>query len=396
MSGFQNAPITKGLMIATGALSLIVGLADARHYFHLQLSPHISRDHQYWRLLTNQLAFINSSELLLGQIMFYNVAVGIERTFGSHKYFSFLVAAALVSTLLNFSSLLALYRFGLNYIPAGPVAIIFAILYQYERIVPSAYNFRILGITMSNKTFTYLTAFPIIISHMPGSILVALTGLATGALYRSDITNLKSYRAPPWVVSVVSSLIGSSRPPHLPKTFTYLIAFPITISHMPGSMLVALTGLATGALYRSDITNLKSYRAPPWFVSAISSLVGSSRPAHMPRRAIPGERPPFATEQVLTRRRVNEPREEDNNDHADGATAAGTARSVTGSGSGSVMREWVNELTGRRDGARVPTATEIAELTSVFPHASREEIIAALQRSQTVDQAASILLTGSS
>ncbi|KDN33729.1 hypothetical protein RSAG8_13179, partial [Rhizoctonia solani AG-8 WAC10335] len=127
MSGFQNAPITKGLMISTGALSLIVGLADVRYYLHLQLSPHISRDHQYWRLLTNQLAFTNSSELLLGQIILYNVGVGIERTFGSHKYFSFLVAAALVSTLLNFSSLLALYRFGLNHIPAGPTAILFAI-----------------------------------------------------------------------------------------------------------------------------------------------------------------------------------------------------------------------------------------------------------------------------
>ncbi|CAE6485619.1 unnamed protein product [Rhizoctonia solani] len=330
MSGFQNAPITKGLMIATGALSLIVGLADARYYFHLQLSPHISRDHQYWRLLTNQLAFTNSSELLLGQIILYNVAVGIERTFGSHKYLSFIIVAALVSTLLNFSSLIALYRFGLNYIPAGPISILFAILYQYERVVPSAYNFRILGITMSNKSFTYLSAFPITISHMPGSALVTVTGLATGALYRSDITNLKSHRAPPWLVSIVSSLVGTSRPPH------------------------------------------------------------------MPRRAIPGERPPFATERVLTRRRVNEPGEEENDGPTEANATGGTAGGVTGSGSGSVMREWVDELTGRRDGARVPTATEIAELTSVFPHASREEIIAALQRSQTVDQAASILLTGSS
>ncbi|KAG8691715.1 hypothetical protein FRC11_011999 [Ceratobasidium sp. 423] len=180
------------------------------------------------------------------------------------------------------------------------------------------------------------------------------------------------------------------------KTFTYLIAFPITISHMPGSMLVTLTGLAAGALYRSDITNLKSYRAPPWLVPIISSLVGSSRPPHMPRRAIPGERPPFATERVLTRRRVNEPGEEASDGTTDVNTAGGAARSVTGSSSGSVMREWVDELTGRRDGARVPTAAEIAELTSVFPHASREDIIAALQRSQTVDQAASILLTGSS
>ncbi|KAJ1308441.1 hypothetical protein OPQ81_004146 [Rhizoctonia solani] len=330
MSGFQNAPVTKGFMIATGALSLIIGLADVRHYFHLQLSPHISRDHQYWRLITNQLAFTNSSELLIGQIVLYNVAVGIERTFGSHKYLSFLIAASLVSTLLNFASLIALYRFGLNYIPAGPTAILFAILYQYERVVPSAYNFRILGITMSNKSFIYLTAFPIIISHMPGSMLVAAAGLATGALYRSDITNLKSYRAPPWLVSTITSLVGSSRPPHTP------------------------------------------------------------------RRAIPGERPPFATEQVLTRRRVNERREEESDSRADANAGGGAPRSATGSGSGSVMREWVDELTGRRDGARVPTAAEIAELTSVFPHASRADIIAALQRSQTVDQAASILLTGSS
>ncbi|KAF8760235.1 Rhomboid family [Rhizoctonia solani] len=294
--------------------------------YHGTIKPHPP---QYWRLLTNQLAFTNSSELLLGQIILYNVAIGIERTFGSHKYFSFLIAAALVSTLLNFSSLIALHRFGLNYIPAGPIAILFAIIYQYERLVPSAYNFRILGITMSNKAFTYLTAFPMVISHMPGSALVTLTGIATGALYRSDITNLKSYRA------------------------------------------------------------------PPWFVSTISSLVGLSRAPHMPRRAIPGERPPFSTEQVVTRRRVNEPREE-SDVRTDVNTANGTARAATGSSSGSVMREWVDELTGRRDGGRVPTAAEIAELTSVFPHASREEIISALQRSQSVDQAASILLTGSS
>lgn len=315
-------------MIATGALSLIVGLADVRYYFHLQLSPHISRDHQYWRLLTNQLAFTNSSELLLCQMLLYNVGVGIERMFGSHKYVSFLVAAGLVSSLLNFASLITFYRFGFNYIPAGPTSVLFAILYQYQRIVPSAYNFRILGIYMSNKAFTYL------------------------------------------------------------------VALPMTIAYMPGSIVVALTGLATGALYRSELTNLKSYRTPPWIVSTITSLVGSSRPPHMPRRAIPGERPPFATEQVLTRRRANQTATEES--EGGGTTRTETGGANTGSGSGSVMREWVEELTGRRDGARVPTAAEIAELTAVFPHASREEIVTALQRSQTVDQAASILLTGSS
>ncbi|KAG8747432.1 hypothetical protein FRC10_001103 [Ceratobasidium sp. 414] len=100
---------------------------------------------------------------------------------------------------------------------------------------------------------------------------------------------------------------------------------------------------------------------------------------------MPGERPPFASEQVLTRRRANETTD----DTAGEAAPAGEA----GATGGSVVREWVDELTGRRDSGRVPSATEIAELTAVFPHARREEIVEALQRSQTVDQAASVLLT---
>ena len=50
----------------------------------------------------------------------------------------------------------------------------------------------------------------------------------------------------------------------------------------------------------------------------------------------------------------------------------------------SVMREWVNELTGRVDrastGIRVPTDAEISQLTSIFPDLQREVIVAALQR----------------
>ncbi|KAG8720096.1 hypothetical protein FRC08_001197 [Ceratobasidium sp. 394] len=137
-------------------------------------------------------------------------------------------------------------------------------------------------------------------------------------------------------------------------------------------MLAAFIGLCTGALYRSGLTNLKSFRVSPWIVSTISSLVGSSRPPHMPARAMPGERPPFASEQVLTRRRTNETTD----DTVGQAAPAGEA----GATRGSVMREWVDELTGRRDGGRVPSATEIAELTAVFPHARREEIVDALQR----------------
>lgn len=50
----------------------------------------------------------------------------------------------------------------------------------------------------------------------------------------------------------------------------------------------------------------------------------------------------------------------------------------------SVMREWVNELTGRVDrastGIRVPTEDEISHLMGIFPDVPRDVIVAALQR----------------
>jgi hypothetical protein len=50
----------------------------------------------------------------------------------------------------------------------------------------------------------------------------------------------------------------------------------------------------------------------------------------------------------------------------------------------SVMREWVNELTGRVDrastGIRVPTEEEISQLMGIFPDLQRDVIVAALQR----------------
>jgi hypothetical protein len=76
--------------------------------------------------------------------------------------------------LLNFTSLLLLHRLGMNYIPSGPTPILFSILYQYHRIVPSAYTFRIFGVRVTNKAFTYLMALPVRLallyprrSHLP-------------------------------------------------------------------------------------------------------------------------------------------------------------------------------------------------------------------------------------
>lgn len=45
-----------------------------------------------------------------------------------------------------------------NHIPPGPTAVVFSILYQYSRLVPSAYEFKIFGVPMSDKIWVYGTA----------------------------------------------------------------------------------------------------------------------------------------------------------------------------------------------------------------------------------------------
>ena len=59
---------------------------------------------------------------------------------------------------LLFIALLLLHRVGINYLPPGPISLIFAILYQHYRLVPSAYHFRLSSLDVTDKAFQYFLA----------------------------------------------------------------------------------------------------------------------------------------------------------------------------------------------------------------------------------------------
>lgn len=67
----------------------------------------------------------------------------------------------MLATIFEFLSLLVFHRAGLNHIASGPSALVFSILYQYSRVVPSAYQFRIFGVSLSDKTFNYVLALQV-------------------------------------------------------------------------------------------------------------------------------------------------------------------------------------------------------------------------------------------
>ncbi|CAA7258537.1 unnamed protein product [Cyclocybe aegerita] len=326
---FENAAVTKGLMVTFALTSLVAGIFDIKHYFHLQFVPHISRHHQYWRLVSHHIAFPNSSDIFIAEILLYNVGVHIERQFGSIKYASFAFVSLLVAIVLEFMSLVLFYRVGLNHFALGPSALVFSILYQYSRIVPPTYTYRIFGVPLTNKSPYYFLGMQIALSRLPSSAVVALIGILTGQIYRSDLANLNTYRLPPSLINFsthfIGPLIGSLRPPRRSNR-----ALPDNFSH----------NAATAAAAR-----------------ALSETMQNEEVITTARTPRPGP---------ATRTRDNMGGEEP--------------------AAPSVMREWVDEFTGRADrantGLRVPTESEINHITSMFPSLDREVVIGALQRRQ--------------
>ncbi|KAJ6515305.1 hypothetical protein C8R45DRAFT_205389 [Mycena sanguinolenta] len=318
-------------MVSLAISSILVGVFDVKHYFHLQLVPHISRHYQYWRLGVHHLAFSNSSDLFIAEILLYNIGIPIERQFGTLKFASFAAVTTLLATLLELVSLILFHRTGLNCIPSGPATLIFSIIYQYHRIVPSAYSFRIFGLPLTNKGFTYVFALQLAIGSLPGSAVTALIGVLAGQIYRSDLANLKGYRIPPWLASFASQYI-------LP-------------------------------------------------------LLGSLRPARRSNRALPDDldsdnTQPQNDEVITTARRAPAPSPATQRSRAENNQAE---RSGAG---GSVVREWVEGLTGRsQTGIRITTEAEIAQLTTMFPDIQRSVLVGTLQRSPNIESAVETLLS---
>jgi len=115
----------------------------------------------------------------------------------------------------------------INYLPAGPTALLFALLAQYHAAIPSIYRYRVGAtasppraattstsggaaahftalrdgtITMTSKTLSYLLPLQLALSQFPSSILPAAVGWAVGYAYRNDVLPATTWRLPAWMV----------------------------------------------------------------------------------------------------------------------------------------------------------------------------------------------------
>jgi hypothetical protein len=110
----------------------------------------------------------------------------------------------------------------INYLPAGLTPIIFAILAQYHAAIPHIYKYRLaasasppanspfVGLTFSDKSYTYLLAIQLSISQFPGSLISAVVGWILGYSWRNDVLPdvITQWRIPSWLLGIEAQKRG--------------------------------------------------------------------------------------------------------------------------------------------------------------------------------------------
>ena len=96
----------------------------------------------------------------------------------------------------------------INYLPAGPTPIIFALLAQYHAAIPYMYKYQlslsadsptISGVTLTSKSTSYLLPLQLALSQFPGSAIAAAVGWVVGYAYRRELLpGAASWRIPDW------------------------------------------------------------------------------------------------------------------------------------------------------------------------------------------------------
>lgn len=221
---FAHAAASKGILAWTGFSSVIVSTFGKKYLCHLQLVPHITRDHQFWRLISRNLAFTSSIDLFVAILVLYNTSITLERRYGTAKFVSFAITASFFGTALEVACLIVLryLNIGITSLPAGPFTFIFALLYNYSRSVPSAYTYKVFGASFNSKSLLYLLSAQLVFASPPNSIVSATCGLLAGILYRSNVLGSRSWRIPKWMQRLgktyLSPLLESRMPRRSART----------------------------------------------------------------------------------------------------------------------------------------------------------------------------------
>ncbi|GAA5875314.1 hypothetical protein JCM1840_001927 [Sporobolomyces johnsonii] len=369
----SGAGLSRSVILVLCSCSLLAAITSTQHYFNVPWTPHLTRDHQFYRFASRWLVWTNSSQLVIAVFVLWYASLDVERIWGSRKYASFLVVMAGLTTVLEALSLVLFSRAGLRTLPAGPFALTFAVIYQSHRLLPTLYHFQLLhpSLTLNNRFPLYLLSLLLLTSEPPSSVLLCLIGLLSSMAYSSGALplSLRQWRIPQRVYDTLAQALG----PFMGVGSAQRAPVRGTAVTPEEAMLQGLglgSGGAGGATASAaEMFDVRAVRRRMVDGPTAAQRGGDDAPANAPAGG-----PPAAPAPTL----------------AAAATVETRLPPITGT---SFLQQWQAGLSG---GQAAPSSEQVAELSSIFPHATRQAVILALQQNGlNTSRAAEALLTAS-
>ncbi|KAK4404753.1 Rhomboid-like protein 20 [Sesamum angolense] len=172
-SGFNNAPVTRSIVIASALFTIIFGIQGRSRNLGWSYQD-IFKKLQIWKLIVSVFGFSSTPELVFGIYLLYYFRV-FERQIGSNKYTVFILFSITTSLLLEVLAFWLLKDPSLNILTSGPYGLIFSSFVPFFFDIPVSTRFRVFGLNFSDKTFIYLAGLQLFLSSwkrsmLPGSV----------------------------------------------------------------------------------------------------------------------------------------------------------------------------------------------------------------------------------
>ncbi|XP_039847080.1 rhomboid-like protein 20 [Panicum virgatum] len=203
VSGFQNAPVTRAVVLTSGLLSVVFSAQRRARALGISYQEIIT-NFRLWKIFPSVFAFQSTPELMFGLYLLYYFRV-FERQIGSNKYSVFCLFTITVSSLLEILSLVILKD--TNYIStlaSGPYGLIFSSFVPFFLDIPITSRFRIFGLNFSDKSFIYLAGLQLLLSSWKRSLIPGIFGLVAGSLYRLNVFGIRKMK----ILQVISSFFA--------------------------------------------------------------------------------------------------------------------------------------------------------------------------------------------
>ncbi|KAL6530565.1 Rhomboid-like protein 20 [Orobanche minor] len=213
-SGFNNAPVTRLVVIASALFTIVFGIQGRSRNLAWSYQD-IFKKLQIWKLIVSVFGFSSTPELIFGIYLLYYFRV-FERQIGPNKYTVFILFSVIVSLLFEVLAQWLLKDPSLSILTSGPYGLIFSSFIPFYFDIPVSTRFRVFSLNFSDKTFIYLAGIQLFLSSWKRSMLPGICGILAGSLYRLNVFRVRRMKFPEFIASFFSGLslpsIGSTSP----------------------------------------------------------------------------------------------------------------------------------------------------------------------------------------